>query len=120
MSRETWETLRVVSPCPNNLWLRAAASTATRTFPSPGRDTAVGACATAPPNGSDSSPVSLRTFNWSHLYFVRLLLALLSLLHLLVNCHSDRSDPTFSCARPLRAGSRSAGISPRSRRLQIG
>src|SRR5260370_28387736 len=46
------------SPCRSNPSSRATASTGARSIPSPDRDIAAGACATAPPNESDSFSVN--------------------------------------------------------------
>src|SRR5271169_3930083 len=59
MWRGNSETPRTVSPCPSNLWSRAAVSKAAHTAPSPGRDIAADAYATAPPDVSGSFSVSL-------------------------------------------------------------
>src|SRR6267142_1354799 len=57
MSRETPARPPSASPCRSNPSSHAAASTAARIAPSPDRDIAADAYATAPPNESDSSLV---------------------------------------------------------------
>src|SRR5258708_7798729 len=100
MSRETPARPPSASPCRSNPSSHAAASTAAHTAPSPDLDIAADACATAPPNESDSSLVRHLEFSQCSVVSHKPLVADPHSSSQLLWAHSLRLIVSIKCLRP--------------------